>query len=216
MPAMKNAKEVLLSDYAVPDFLVKRVDLDFDIKPNLAQVSSRLEVRRNPKSKNKKAPLFLNGETQKLVSIKLNGKILGAKDYHLTPESLTIPGIKDKATLEIVSTHNPWKNTALSGLYASGPMLCTQCESQGFRRITYYPDRPDVMAKFRVTIHADRKKYPVLLSNGNLVASGKEGKGRHWATWDDPHPKPCYLFAMVAGKLEKVTTHFTTKSGRRV
>ncbi len=211
-----TAKEILLSNYAPPAFLVKQVDLDIDIQKNLARVSARLKIARNPKSKNKSAPLFLNGEAQKLVSVSINGRKLGKKDYKLTPHGLTIPGLPPKAVVEIISTNDPYNNTTLFGLYASGSMLSTQCESEGFRRIAYYPDRPDVMANFRVTIHADKKKYPVLLANGNLVKSGSESKGRHFAVWEDPHPKPAYLFAMVAGKLDKKSTRFKTKSGRNV
>ncbi|MDE1901169.1 MAG: aminopeptidase N [Alphaproteobacteria bacterium] len=209
-------KEIRLADYQAPAFLVKTVDLDVDIRDDHARVTSRLKIARNPKSKNKSAPLFLNGEAQSLVGVKIDGKPIGPKAYKLTPHGLTIPGLRDKAVVEIASIHNPYANTTLSGLYASGSMLSTQCEAEGFRRITYYPDRPDVMAKFRVTIHADKKKYPVLLANGNLVAVGDEGKARHFAIWEDPFPKPCYLFAMVAGKLDKVTDHFKTRSGRKV
>ena len=210
------SKEILLSDYTVPAFLVKTVDLDVDIQDAYAKISSRLKIVRNPKSKDKKAALFLNGETQELLSLKINGRALAKKEYKLTPHDLTIPNMPDKATVEVVSTHSPYKNTALSGFYASGSMISTQCEAEGFRRITYYPDRPDVMAKFTVTLHADKKKYPVLLANGNLVAVGNEDKARHFARWEDPFPKPCYLFAMVAGKLDKRTDSFKTKSGRKV
>ncbi len=171
---MSDSKEIFLANYTPPDFLVGRVAMDINIQPDHARVQTRIEVRRNPKSKKKNAPLYLNGETQKLLAIKLNGKLLGKKDYKLDEHGLTIAKMPPKAVIEVDSTHNPYKNTALSGLYASGPMLCTQCEPEGFRRITYYPDRPDVMGKFRVTIHGDVKKYPVLLSNGNLVGSGKE------------------------------------------
>jgi aminopeptidase N len=195
---------------------VKKVDLDIDIQADHAKVSSRLQVLRNPKSKDKKGPLFLNGETQKLIHIAINGRPLDKKEYKVSEHGLTIANIPDKAIVEIVSTHNPYKNTSLSGLYASGSMLSTQCESEGFRRITYYPDRPDVMAKFTVTIHADKKKYPVLLANGNLIKKGAEGSARHYAVWQDPFPKPCYLFAMVAGQLDKRTDHFKTRSGRKV
>ncbi len=212
----KKTKDIFLTDYTVPYFLVKTVALDIDIQADHAKVSSNLDIRRNGKSKNKKAPLVLQGETQKLLSVKVNGKELKPKDYRLTEHCLTILQMPDRARLEIISTHSPYKNTALSGLYASGTMLSTQCEAEGFRRITYYLDRPDVMAKFTVTIHADKKKYPVLLANGNLIKSGAEGKGRHFAIWEDPHPKPCYLFAMVAGTLDKVSSRFTTKSGRKV
>lgn len=213
---MPDATEVLLADYTVPDFLVDHVTLDIDIRAKHTQVSSRLGVRRNPKAKNKKAALFLNGENQRVISVTVNDKLLAPKDYKLTPHGMVLSGLGDYAVVEIVSTNEPAKNTALSGLYASGPMLCTQCEAEGFRRITYYLDRPDVMAKFQVKIHADKKTYPVLLSNGNLVKSGNEKDGRHFALWEDPFPKPCYLFAMVAGKLDKVTDKFVTQSGRKV
>lgn len=213
---MSKNKEIRLSDYVLPAFLIDNVDLDIDIREDHARVTSHLKLRRNPQHKNKKAALFLNGENQRLLGVVLNGRVLSTQDYQLTPEGLTIPHVPHEAILEIGSTHNPYGNTALSGLYASGNMLCTQCEAEGFRRITYYPDRPDVMAKFRVTIHADRKKFPTLLSNGNLISLSKESKDRHKAIWEDPYPKPCYLFAMVAGKLEKVADRFHTKSGRNV
>ncbi len=209
-----SPKETRLADYTVPAFLIKKVDLDVDIQDDYATVSSRLQMVRNPQAC--VAPLFLNGEEQTLVSIAVNGRELGKKEYKLTAHGLTIAAMPDKAVVEIVSTHNPYTNTALSGFYASGSMLSTQCEAEGFRRITYYPDRPDVMAKCCVTLHADKKKYPVLLANGNLQAIGDEGKNRHFAIWEDPFPKPCYLFAMVAGKLDKRVDHFKTKSGRKV
>ncbi|MFA5041391.1 MAG: aminopeptidase N [Bdellovibrionales bacterium] len=211
-----SVKVTRLADYKVPDFLVKSVDLDVDVQKNHAKVTARLKVVRNVKSKNRKAPLFLDGEAQKLVQIAIDGRVLKKDEYKLTPHDLTVPKMPDKAVIEIISTHDPYNNTALSGFYASGDMLSTQCESQGFRRISYYPDRPDVMAKFRVTIHADKKKYPVLLANGNLIASGNEGASRHFAVWKDPFPKPCYLFAMVAGKLDKRATYYKTKTGRKI
>jgi aminopeptidase N len=209
------SKEILLSDYKVPDFLMNHVELDIDIQPKLAVVASRLEVRRNPKGK-AGALLVLDGSEQKLLEVKVDGKVLTAKDYVLTDTALTIKGIGTKAIVEIKSSNDPYNNTALFGLYKAGPMLNTQCEPNGFRRITYYPDRPDVMAKFRVTIHAEKKTYPILLSNGNLLATGDEGKGRHFAVWEDPFPKPAYLFAMVAGALDKVASTIRTKSGRNV
>ena len=213
---MKKPVDVFLSDYTVPDFLIDHVDLDIDIRGDHARVTSSLKLHRNPASKKKSAPLFLNGESQHILGVVLNGRVLSARDYKLTAQGLTIPDMPAKAVLEIASTHNPYANTALSGLYAAGPMLNTQCEAEGFRRITYYPDRPDVMAKFRVTIHADKTKFPVLLANGNLIGKGSERGGRHFAVWEDPFPKPCYLFAMVAGKLDKVNDHFRTRSGRKV
>ncbi len=212
---MSKAKEVRLADYAPPAYLVDKVHLDIDIQDKFTRVRSRLNISRNPASKNKKAPLVLDGEAQKLLGVTLNGKKLSPKDYKLAPHTLTL-NAPDKAVLEIDSTNEPQNNTALSGLYAAGPLLCTQCESEGFRRITYYPDRPDVLAKFTVTIHADKKRYPYLLANGNRVKTGNEPKGRHFAMWEDPFPKPCYLFALVAGKLDKVSSGFTTKSGRKV
>ncbi|MGE3769887.1 MAG: aminopeptidase N [Bdellovibrionales bacterium] len=208
--------EIFLKDYKPYPFQLGRVELDVDIQPKLARVSSRIEVMRNPKSKDKKAALHLDGEALTLESVTVNGKKLAPKQYTATPHGLTIPGIGAKAVVEIVCTHDPYNNTSLFGLYKSGNMLSTQCESEGFRRITYYPDRPDVMARFTVTIHADKKNFPVLLSNGNLIKSGSEGKGRHYAVWQDPFPKPAYLFAMVAGKLDRVQSRFRTKSGRNV
>ena len=212
----KPVQEVRLADYTPPAFLIDHVEMDVEILENLARVSTRLEIRRNPAAKDATAPLVLQGEEQKLIRVTRDGHEITAQGYHLTPHTLTIPGMPDSAVLEITSTHNPYANTALSGLYGSGPMVSTQCEPEGFRRITYYLDRSDVMAVFRVTIHADRKKYPVLLANGNLIATGDEPQGRHFAVWEDPHPKPCYLFAMVAGKLDKVVDTFKRKSGRPV
>jgi len=213
---MTIAKETRLSDYTPPSFLIDHVELDFDIREKETRVRSRLHVRRNPAAKDKKAPLLLDGENQKLLCVTLDGKKLSPKDYRLSSHTLIIPDVPSKALVEIESVNEPHKNTALSGLYAAGPMLCTQCEAEGFRRITYYPDRPDVLAEFTVTIHADKKRFPVLLSNGNRIDAGNEGKGRHFVKWHDPFPKPAYLFALVAGKLDKVTDKFTAKSGRKI
>jgi len=213
---MTKTHEMCLADYSPFPFLVEHVDLDFDIQDAITRVKSVMRLRRNPKGKDPHAALVLNGEAQKLASVALNGKKLSSKDYKLTPHELVIYRMPNKAILEIESTNEPQKNTALSGLYAAGPMLCTQCESEGFRRITYYPDRPDVLATFTATIHADKKRYPVLLANGNLIRRGRAGKRRHYAKWEDPFPKPCYLFALVAGKLEKNIDHFVTKSRRKV
>ncbi|MBI3418585.1 MAG: aminopeptidase N, partial [Proteobacteria bacterium] len=177
-------------------------------------VKAVTSFKRHPQT-TPNAPLYLNGEALKLIGVKLNGKELSEKDYLLTPESLTIHQAPQEFTLEAVTEIFPGANTALEGLYASGPMLCTQCEAEGFRRITFYPDRPDVMAKFTTTIEADKKKYPVLLSNGNCV--GREDAGsRHRVKWEDPFPKPCYLFALVAGNLVKIEDNFTTAGNRKV
>lgn len=214
--ASPAVKEVRLKDYKPPVFFVKTVELDFEIFEEATKVRSRLAMYRNEASKEKRGDLVLFGENQKLIAVKVDGRLLEPQDYVLTEHSLTLKAIGAKAIVEIESENVPQANTALSGLYAAGPMLCTQCESEGFRRITYFPDRPDVLAKFTVTIHADVKKYPVLLSNGNLIAKGKEKNGRHFVKWQDPFAKPCYLFALVAGKLDRKTTHFVTASGRKV
>src|SRR5437879_8173174 len=150
------------------------------------------------------------------MSATLDGKKLAADDYILGDAHLTIAKAPARLVLETACKITPRKNTQLMGLYAAENGFFTQCEAEGFRRITYFLGRPDVMAKYTVTIHADREKYPVLLSNGNPVAIGTEAEGRHWVRWHDPFPKPCYLFAMVAAKLEKLEDSFVTRSGRRV
>ena len=137
------------------------------------------------------------------------------EEYALAPESLAIVNVPERFRLETVSRIRPQKNTRLEGLYASSNGFFTQCEAEGFRRITWFIDRPDVMARYTTTIHAGRERYPVLLSNGNLAAAGAEAGARHWAKWDDPFPKPCYLFAMVAAKLEKLEDSFVTRSDAR-
>lgn len=208
--------EIRMKDYTPPAFLVDEFDLDFDIRSRLTYVSTRFTVKRNPAHADVAAPLTLDGENQKLKKVTVNGIKLTAQNYELTDKHLILSGIPDDAVIEIESTNEPAKNTSLSGLYAAGPMLCTQCESQGFRRITYYPDRPDVMAKFRVKVRANKKKYPKLLSNGNLIKKGREGADRHYAVWEDPFAKPAYLFALVAGNMDVKRDKFVTKSGREV
>ena len=180
---------IQLKDYAPPAFRVESVDLDVDIRDDHALVRAKLQVRRNATG-----PLVLDGDELELVSVLLNGK---EPKHSVTPEALTIADVPDAFTLETVTRIVPQKNTKLEGLYATQHGFVTQCEAQGFRRITWFPDRPDVMAKYTITIRADKSKYPVLLSNGNLVASG-DG----WARFEDPFPKPSYLFALVAAKLE--------------
>ncbi len=208
-------------DYTPPAWLVDQVDLTFDLTPVETQVTSTLSLRRNRDSANKNAPIALDGEGQTLLSVSLNGQTLSESDYALTDDSLTIPtDATGKATLVITSTNVPADNTRLEGLYMSGPkdtaMFCTQCEAEGFRRITYFPDRPDVMSRYRVTMRADKDRYPVLLSNGNLESSRNLDDGRHEAVWSDPHPKPCYLFALVAGDLDHIEDGLTTMEGRAV
>ncbi len=215
---------VLRADYSPPPFLVTDTALDVQIHDDHTRVHATLRMKRNPAASAGGA-LTLNGEAQDLKEVRLDGRKLAAAEYEVTPEHLIVlkklvPDGGKPFTLEIVSTHEPHKNTALSGFYQSGDMLCTQCEAEGFRRITYYPDRPDVLARFRVRIEADAARYPVLLSNGNLIGKGRIAggrlRGRHWVSWEDPFPKPCYLFAMVAGKLDRVPDKFVTQSGRKV
>ena len=196
-----------LADYAPPVFTVETVELTFDLDPAATTVTSRLHLtRRAP------GPLWLDGRDLTLASIMLNG---ARPDYELNPQGLRIDDAPDAAVLDIVVTIAPIENTELSGLYVSGGNFFTQCEAEGFRRITFFPDRPDVMSRYTVTLLADAAHCPVLLSNGNPDGRGTRD-GRAWARWVDPHPKPCYLFALVAGRLASVTDRFTTRSGRHV
>ena len=203
-------------DYRVPDFLVDTVDLGFVLDPVATRVTSRLAVRRNPASADPAAALRLDGEALTLVSLRLDGARVDPARTSLEPGALTVADVPDAFTLEIETRIAPEANTELSGLYTSGENFYTQCEAEGFRRITYFPDRPDVMARFTTTITADKARTPVLLSNGNPIASGDGADGTHWAKWVDPHPKPAYLFALVAGDLVAVRDRFTTRSGRAV
>jgi aminopeptidase N len=207
---------VRLADYKAPAFLIDSVALDFDLGEDHTTVTARLDVRRNPDAGDPAAPLRLDGEEIELVSFALDGETLGENRYHRDGESLVLADVPDRFTLAIETRIKPQDNTRLSGLYKSGGNFCTQCEPEGFRRITYFVDRPDVMARYTTTIVADKARYPVLLSNGNPVASGERADGRHWARWVDPHPKPSYLFALVAGVLVPYRDSFTTRSGRVV
>ena len=211
-------KPKLLKDYAAPDYLIEEVDLDVALAPKAARVASRLRLRPNPKVATGGRPLVLNGEGLTLESLALGGKPLSPKDYELKDGSLTIPRVPAQPfTLEIVTLCDPEANTALSGLYLSRGTYCTQCEPEGFRRISYFIDRPDVLAVYTVRIEAERATTPVLLSNGNPVAQGDiPGTGRHFAVWHDPFPKPSYLFALVGGNLASVPDSFVTASGRKV
>jgi aminopeptidase N len=178
-------------------------------------VRARLAVKRNPAAKGPRAPLVLDGDEVQLESAAIDGRTLAATEYALDGAQLTIPSVPDAFTLDTVVRIEPRKNTKLMGLYASKDGFFTQCEAEGFRRITFFADRPDVMARYTTTIRADRGKYPVLLSNGNPVGRGDEPGGRHWVKWEDPFPKPSYLFAMVAAKLDKLEDTFVTRSGRK-
>jgi len=207
-------KTIYLKDYTPPPFLISTIALDVDIRDDHARVRATLALARNPKSTDALAPLVLDGEDLEFESVALDGRTLAPGEYALGAESLTIATVPERFTLETVSRIRPQNNTRLEGLYASGSGFVTQCEAQGFRRITWFIDRPDVMARYTTTIHAERARYPVLLSNGNLVAAGEEADGRHFTTWNDPFPKPSYLFAMVAAKLDRLDDSFVTRSGR--
>jgi aminopeptidase N len=202
-------------DYTPPAFLIDRVDLTFELIENQTRVKSRLVLKRNPEAAAQLA-LELAGEELTLESIKLDGAPLKADAYTISAKGLIIAAMPDEAILEIVTLINPLTNTSLNGLYVSSGNFITQCEAEGFRKITYYLDRPDVMAKFTTTIIADKTRYPVLLSNGNRVDSGQMDKNRHWVKWVDPFKKPAYLFALVAGKLVMLADQHTTPSGRQV
>jgi aminopeptidase N len=206
------SRAVHLKDYAPPPYLVERIALDVDIRAENAISKATLSVRRNPASQLKGAPLLLDGEGLELVSVSLDENPLPEKRYKVAAEQLSIESVPESFTLETVSRLYPQKNTALEGLYAAKSGFVTQCEAQGFRRITWFVDRPDNLARFTTTVHADKRKYPVLLSNGNRVASGDEPNGRHWAKFDDPFPKPSYLFALVAADLEELKDEFVSKS----
>jgi aminopeptidase N len=209
------AQPIRLKDYRPPDWLVETVSLDVSLHPTQTKVCATLKLKPNPLAS--AAPLVLDGDGLTLAALKLDGTVLPAESYAATPDSLTIPQPPNGPfTLEIETLVDPSANTQLSGLYCSSGTYCTQCEAEGFRRITYFPDRPDVMAVYTTRIEADKKEAPVLLANGNLTDSGELPAGRHFAVWHDPHPKPAYLFALVGGDLACVEDNFRTLSGRNV
>jgi len=212
----EQPKTIRLSEYKVPAYLVDTVDLRFELFDDGARVHSTLSVRLNPESSEVSAPLALDGDSLKLDKVALNGKELAAGDYEETGKQLVIAKVPDQFELTVVTWLEPQNNTRLEGLYRSSGMFCTQCEAEGFRCITYFPDRPDVMARYRTRIEADKSACPVLLSNGNDVDQGDLENGRHFVTWEDPFPKPSYLFALVAGDLVEKQDTFTTCSGRDI
>jgi len=208
---------VYLKDYTPPPFLISEVDLDIDLGgEDNARVTAKLVVRRNPGAADRTAALRLDLDELAVESVAVDGVPLGPDRYALDDRYLTLPDVPDAFGLTTVSRINPKLNTKLMGIYASSTGIFSLCEAQGFRRITPFLDRPDVMAKYTVTLHADKARYPVLLANGNLIAQGDEAKSRHWAKWEDPFPKPSYLFAVVAAKLDSRKDSFKTRSGRTV
>ncbi len=214
MSLSSTPKETFLADYRVPDYLIDTVHLHFELDASDTHVRSVLSMRKNVKGAG--GDCVLDGEYLELVSVKIDGHQLQGNEYQRTDKSLILSGLPDKFELEIETRIEPDKNTALEGLYHSGSLLCTQCEAEGFRRITYYLDRPDVMAVFTVSLVANKELWPIMLANGNMEEQGQFDDGRHWTRWHDPHPKPSYLFALVAGDLYRQQDHFTTLSGREV
>ena len=212
---MKDAipSPVLLRDYQAPSYRIVRTDLTFRLEPESTWVHARLALSRlTPMA----STLFLHGEGLELLSIKLDGQDLSSDQYHVSDEGLTLMGLGEHGVLETEVRINPKANLALEGLYMSGGRFCTQCEAEGFRKITYFLDRPDALSVFQVRLEADQALYPHLLSNGNLVDHGPLAEGRHFALWHDPFPKPAYLFAIVAGTLDVLDDQFTTASGRDI
>jgi aminopeptidase N len=208
---------IRLSEYRVPDFLIDHVSLDLSLHPRDTRVRAELDIRRNPAGRPGE-PLALDGDELSLVAVWLDGTRLSGSQFEVTPDKLLIPGVPNRPfRLTIETLINPEANTKLMGLYRSNGVYCTQCEADAFRRITFFLDRPDVMSTYRVRIEADKAEAPLLLSNGNPVEQGDAAfPGRHYAIWDDPHRKPSYLFALVAGDLDWVTGQHVTPSGRRV
>jgi aminopeptidase N len=212
----EEPRPIRLKDYRPPDWLIETVALDVNLDANATRVRSKLRVK--PNTAGTPAPLVLDGEDLKLVALRLDGKPLPAENFVATPEQLTIAQPPNRLfELEIETRIDPAGNTRLMGLYRAGDTYCTQCEAEGFRRITYFLDRPDVMAVYTTRIEADKDEAPVLLANGNLISAGNvPNSNRHFAVWQDPFKKPCYLFALVGGKLARVADSFTTMSGRKV
>ncbi|WP_028389475.1 aminopeptidase N [Legionella fairfieldensis] len=204
-------KTIYLKDYQPPVFTVKAVALDFDLHDDHALVINRMQLQRQHPGN-----LCLYGDEVELVGIRMNGEPLKENAYRLEDGDLIISECPDEFNMEVITRIKPQDNTQLSGLYRTNHLFCTQCEAEGFRRITFYPDRPDVLATYTTRIAADKTKYPVLLSNGNLIDSGDLPEGRHWVQWEDPFKKPSYLFALVAGDLACVRDQFITCSGRTV
>ncbi|AZC30786.1 Membrane alanine aminopeptidase N [Pseudomonas chlororaphis subsp. piscium] len=212
----EQPKMIYLKDYQAPEYLIDETHLTFELFEDHSLVHAQLVMRRNPVHGGGLPPLVLDGQQLELLSVSLGDRELTAADYQLNANHLTLQPTSESFTVDTSVKIHPESNTALEGLYKSSGMFCTQCEAEGFRKITYYLDRPDVMSKFTTTVVAEQHSYPVLLSNGNPIASGPGEDGRHWATWEDPFMKPAYLFALVAGDLWCVEDSFTTMNQREV
>ncbi len=208
-------RTIYLKDYRPPAFVISRTELDFQLHEDETLVTSRLHLLRDPHTP-ESAPLELHGQELQLIDVSVDGKLLGPDQFEQTTQGLTIHAVPDQCVVSCRTRIFPQNNSSLEGLYKSRSMFCTQCEAEGFRKITYYLDRPDVMSVFTVSVEAEQQRYPVLLSNGNLVEAASAEAGRHRVVWHDPHPKPAYLFALVAGDLDHVEDRFTTTSGRDV
>ena len=206
-----SPRTIFRKDYKPYTHSIDSVELDFVLDPQSTLVTSRMKV--TPKRDAETDDLVLNGHNLTFESLRINDREAKDNEYSLTEDSLTVYGVSHQTDITIVNRFSPAENTDLSGIYMSAGSFMSQCEAEGFRAITYWPDRPDVMSRFTVTMHADKSAYPVLLSNGNLVASGDESEGRHWARWEDPFKKPCYLFALVAGRFSVRGDKITLKNG---
>jgi len=205
-----------LKDYRPSDYRIETTNLQFDLDENATTVKSLLTITSTYDRSRGILPLVLQGQELELKTVMVDNRVLNPEEYRVDAETLTIPDVPVTFVLSIETVIHPQNNTALSGLFMSGGNFCTQCEAEGFRRITYFLDRPDVLSRFFTTLVADRTKYPVLLSNGNLIGTGDAGNNRHFAKWHDPFLKPAYLFALVAGDLARIEDRFTTMSGRDV
>lgn len=212
----EQPQTIHLKDYRAPDYLIDETHLTFELFEDHTLVHAQLVMRRNPAAGDGLPPLVLDGQQLELLDLHLDDVPLAAGDYQLTDSHLSLQPTQARFVIDSTVRIHPESNTALEGLYKSGGMFCTQCEAEGFRKITFYLDRPDVMSVFTTTLSADKQAYPILLSNGNPIASGEEEDGRHWATWQDPFKKPAYLFALVAGDLWCIEDSFRTLSGRDV
>lgn len=212
---MTTVETVYLKDYQAPTFLITKTQLTFQLDPKATLVSTKLTLEANPKGE-ASTELFLHGQELVLKQVLIDGRELQESEYRVDSEGLLLTALPPSFTLECITEITPETNTSLEGLYKSRTMYCTQCEAEGFRKITYYLDRPDVLSEFTTTVIGDKKQFPVLLSNGNLIDQGDKPDGQHYATWHDPFKKPAYLFALVAGDLDVVEDRYVTSNGRDI